>query len=112
MLAPKFTAQAAHALSCRYGPCHCMSPAHEMYCSPYCQQAAEHAMERDYCPCGHTCCASHSSGGKVRASAAGAFLLSFLGSALATFLICALIPVEPISFPLLPQDLRGSGRLE
>ena len=111
MPASKVMAQANRVLQCHYGPCHCVLPAHETYCSPSCRQAAEHALEREYCPCGHMRCASSSSGESVRASLGGAFLLSFLGSALATLLVCALIPVRPVSLPLLPQNLPGSGRI-
>ena len=33
--------------------CTCMTPAARLYCSEYCRQAVEQAVERHYCQCEH-----------------------------------------------------------
>jgi hypothetical protein len=38
---------------CQYLPCQCTTEQEISYCSDYCEQAAAHGFERDYCQCEH-----------------------------------------------------------
>jgi hypothetical protein len=38
---------------CANGTCSCRTPVTRLYCSEYCRQAVEQAVERHYCQCEH-----------------------------------------------------------
>ena len=38
---------------CQHLPCQCTTEQEISYCSDYCEQAAAHGFERDYCQCEH-----------------------------------------------------------
>jgi hypothetical protein len=42
---------------CPNEPCQCNVGREGSYCSEYCAQAVEQAIQRDYCQCGHPECA-------------------------------------------------------
>ncbi len=56
------------AEKCALAACTCVARAGDSYCSDYCQQAASHGTEKDFCQCAHESCAEmsrHTPAGRV-----------------------------------------------
>jgi len=49
----EFGSIAVDSRKCKHGQCHCTVHHGAHFCSPYCEQAAAQAVERDYCQCEH-----------------------------------------------------------
>ncbi len=45
---------------CANATCSCTTAEGLLYCSTYCEQAVEQAIERNYCQCEHACSSTHS----------------------------------------------------
>ena len=50
------TMHAEERETCAHGPCQCMAPGDEEYCSPYCENAAAVTETEIRCSCGHAGC--------------------------------------------------------
>jgi hypothetical protein len=48
----------ANKQKCALTVCTCLAVTPDVYCSDYCQEAATHGIERDFCQCAHAGCIS------------------------------------------------------